>query len=279
MWAYRGVHLPINVFDFTVSRDRCGPDDVLSEFRGFLMADCWSGFKQIHLRSDLRITRVACMTHARRKVLDSLTSYPEQASVLLAMLRQLYDIEGRAKELSPENRLAMRQADSVPVLQNIKAYLQSDAVSETRVLPKSDFAAAVNYINNHWEQLQLYTANGKIPIDNNDVEQLMKQVAVGRKNWLHLGSADAGDRAATLLTLVSTAHRNDLDVYAYLKDALDQLLSGSTDYESLRADVWKTNHPESVRTYRSEERRDVADRRRLTRAQRRLANLKKQNAR
>ena len=279
MWAYRGVHLPINVFDFTVSRDRCGPDDVLSEFRGFLMADCWSGFKQIHLRSDLRITRVACMTHARRKVLDSLTSYPEQSSVLLAMLRQLYDIEGRAKELSPENRLAMRQADSMPVLQNIKAYLQSDAVSETRVLPKSDFAAAVNYINNHWEQLQLYTANGKIPIDNNDVEQLMKQVAVGRKNWLHLGSADAGDRAATLLTLVSTAHRNDLDVYAYLKDALDQLLSGSTDYESLRADVWKTNHPESVRTYRSDERRDVADRRRLTRAQRRLANLKKQNAR
>ena len=279
MWAYRGVHLPINVFDFTVSRDRCGPDDVLSEFRGFLMADCWSGFKQIHLRSDLRITRVACMTHARRKVLDSLTSYPEQASVLLAMLRQLYDIEDRAKELSPENRLAMRQADSVPVLQNIKAYLQSDAVSETRVLPKSDFAAAVNYINNHWEQLQLYTANGKIPIDNNDVEQLMKQVAVGRKNWLHLGSADAGDRAATLLTLVSTAHRNDLDVYAYLKDSLDQLLSGSTDYESLRADVWKTNHPESVRTYRSDERRDVADRRRLTRAQRRLANLKKQNAR
>jgi transposase len=199
--------------------------------------------------------------------------------VLLAMLRQLYDIEGRAKELSPENRLALRQADSVPVLQNIKAYLQSDAVSETRVLPKSDFAAAVNYINNHWEQLQLYTVNGKIPIGNNDVEQLMKQVAVGRKNWLHLGSADAGDHAATLLTLVSTAHRNDLDVYAYLKDALDQLLSGSTDYESLRADVWKTHHPESVRTYRSEERRDVADRRRLTRAQRRLANLKKQNAR
>ena len=132
----------------------------------------------------------------------------------------------------------------------------------------------MNYINNHWEQLPLYTANGKIPIDNNDDEQLMKQVAVGRKNWLHLGSADAGDRAATPLTLVSTAHRHDLDVYAYLNAALDQLLSGSTDYESLRADVWETNHPESVRTYRSEERRDVADRRRLTRAQRPLANRK-----
>jgi transposase len=136
----------------------------------------------------------------------------------------------------------------------------------------------VNYINNHWEQLQLYTTNGLIPVDNNEVEQLTKQVAVGRKNWLHVGSADAGDRAATLLTLVSTAHRNDLDVYAYLKDAMDQLLSGSTDYESLRADVWKITHPEAVRTYRSEKRRDVADRRRLTRAQRRLANVKKLQA-
>jgi hypothetical protein len=278
MWAYRGVNLPVNVFDFTVSRERYGPDDVLSEFRGFLMADCWSGFTQIHLRSDLRITRVACMSHARRKVLESLTSYPEQASVLLAMIRQLYDIEDRAKELSPENRLALRQTDSVPVLQNMKVYLQSDAVSETRVLPKSDFAAAVNYINNHWEQLQLYTTNGLIPIDNNEVEQLMKQVAVGRKNWLFLGSADAGDRAATLLTLISTAHRNDLDVYAYLKDVLEQLLKGSTDYESLRADIWKSSHPEAVRTYRSEERRDAADRQRLSRAQRRLANVKKLQA-
>ena len=278
MWAYRGVNLPFNVFDFTVSRERYGPDDVLSEFRGFLMADCWSGFKQIHLRSDLRITRVACMSHARRKVFESLTSYPEQASVLLAMIRQLYDIEVRAKELSPENRLALRQSDSIPVLRNINAYLQSHAVSENRVMPKSDFAAAVKYIKTHWEQLQLYTTNGMIPIDNNEVEQLMKQVALGRKNWLFLGSADAGDRAATLLTLVSTAHRNDLDVWAYLKDVLEQLLSGSTDYESLRADVWKSSHPEAVRVYRSEERRDAADRRRLSRAQRRLANAKKLQA-
>jgi hypothetical protein len=78
-----------------------------------------------------------------------------------------------------------------------------------------------------------------------------------------------------LLTLVSTAHRHDLDVWMYLKDALDQLLAGSTDYQSLRADVWKQSHPEAVRTYRSEERRDTADRNRLTRAQRRLANAKK----
>lgn len=278
MWAYRGVHIPINVFDFTVSRERYGPDDVLADFRGFLMADCWSGFKQIHLRSDLRITRVACMTHARRHVHECRASHPQQASVLLAMFRQLYDIEDRAKELSADDRLTLRQAESVPVLNRMRTYLDSGAVSLPHVLPKSDFAQAVNYLNNHWEQLSLFTTSGRIPIDNNDVEQLMKQVAVGRKNWLFLGSPDAGTRAATLLTLISTALRNDLDVWAYLKDALDKLLAGSTDYASLRADIWKQSHPESVRTYRSEERRDTANRTKLTRAQRRLQNARKNNS-
>ena len=275
MWAYRGVHVPINVFDFTVRRERYGPDDVLVDFRGFLMTDCWSGFKQIYLRSDLRITRVACMAYARRHVHECRASHPQQASVLLAMFRQLYDIEDRAKELSADGRLALRQAESVPVLNQMRTYLDSGAVSLPHVLPKSDFAQAVNYLNNHWEQLHLFTTSGRIPIDNNDVEQLMKQVAVGRKNWLFPGSPDAGIRAATLLTLISTALRNDLDVWAYLKDVLNKLLAGSTDYESLRADLWKQSHPESVR---SEERRDTANRTKLTRAQRRLQNARKNNS-
>lgn len=279
MWAYRGVTVPINVFDFTVSRDRYGPDDVLSEFRGFLMADCWSGFQKIHLRSDLRITRGACMSHARRKVYECLSSHPQQASVLLAMFRQLYDIEDRAKELSAENRQSLRQSESVTVLKRMREYLDSAAVQLPTVLPKSDFAQAVNYLNNHWGQLNLFTSDGRIPIDNNDVEQLMRQVATGRKNWLFLGSPDAGDRAATLLTLISTALRHDLDVWAYLNDAIHQLLAGSTDYHSLRPDVWKVSHPQFVRTYRSDERRDTVNRTRLTRAQRRLANTKQQNAR
>jgi hypothetical protein len=216
----------------------------------------WSGFQQIHLRSDARITRAACAAHARRKVHECRSSHPQQASVLLAMFRQLYDIEDRGKELSPEDRRTLRQVESVAVLKRMR-----------------------DYLNNHWQQLNLFTTEDHIPIDNNDVEQLMRQVATGRKNWLFLGSPDAGDRAATLLTLISTALRHDLDVWAYLKDALDQLLAGSTDYHSLRPDIWKLSHPQFVRTYRTEERRDTVNRTRLTRAQRRLANAKKQNAR
>ena len=97
----------------------------------------------------------------------------------------------------------------------------------------------------------------------------MKQIALGRKNWLFVGSVAAGERAADFMTLVSSAVRNDLDVWAYVKDVLDQLLAGSTDYESLRPDDWKRTHPESVREYRVQERRDRADRQHARRAHRR----------
>lgn len=114
------------------------------EKSGFLMPDCWSGFKQIHLRSDLRITRVACIPHPRRHVHECRASHPQQARVLLAMFRQLYDIEDRAKELSTDGRLALRQTESVPVLNRMQTYLDSGAVSLPHVLPKSDFAQAMN---------------------------------------------------------------------------------------------------------------------------------------
>jgi transposase len=269
MWAYRPFDLPINVFDFTVSRHRDGPDEVLQDYTGRLMADCWSGFARIELRSDARIVRGACWSHARRKVFEARGNAPQQASVLLAMIRELFDIEDRGKPLSADERRTLRECESRPVLARIRAYLDSEVAS--RILPKSSLGEALAYLRNHWEALNVFLSDGRMPIDNNEVEQLMKQVALGRKNWLFLGSVDAGNRTATSLTIISTALRNDLDVCVYVKDVLDQLLAGSTDYHSLRADVWKQSHPESVRNYRADERRDAADRRQYRRAQRRLA--------
>jgi len=96
----------------------------------------------------------------------------------------------------------------------------------------------------------------------------MKQVALGRKNWLFVGSVAAGERAADFLTLVSSAVRNDLDVWAYLKDVLDRLLAGETDYAALRPDAWRRKHPEAIREYRVTERRDRAARKQHRRAAR-----------
>ena len=267
MWAYRGVTVPLNVFDFTVSWHRDGPEAFLENFRGKLMADCYSGYRAIALGSGGQIQHGACVAHARRKAFDAREVYPLESSVVLAKFQQLYDIEDRAKTMSPDERLALRRSEALPVWTSLGEWLDSEVA--TRVLPKGKFGQALGYLHNHWQPLQLYLTDGLMPIDNNDVEQLMKQVALGRKNWLFIGSVAAGERAADFMTLVSSAVRNDLDVWAYVKDLLDQLLAGSTDYQSLRPDVWKQSHPEAVRTYRTAERRDRADRKQRRRSQRR----------
>jgi hypothetical protein len=150
------------------------------------------------------------------------------------------------------------------------SYLASEAMAFPQVLPKSNLGIAAAYVRRHWEALNRFTEDPTIPIDNNDCEQLMKRVATGRKNWLFKGSVAAGERAANLLTIVVSAIRNDLDVRAYLEDVLRRVLSGETDWSSLAPHAWKQAHPESVRQYRQEERRQSADRSRARRACRRL---------
>ena len=267
MWAYRSLVVPLNVFDFTVSRHRDGPELFLKDFTGTLLADCYAGFQGIALRSDGAILRAACNAHARRKVFEAREVYPQEASLLLGMYQQLYDIETRGKTLSIDERQLLRQSEAAPVWQSLGEWLASDAARA--VLPKSKLAEALGYLRNHWDPLSVYLNDGRLPMDNNDVEQLMKQIALGRKNWLFVGSVAAGERAADFLTLVSSAVRNDLDVWAYLKDVLDRLLAGSTDYHSLLPHVWRDAHSDCIRQYRMAERRDRADRKQRRRAARR----------
>jgi transposase len=267
MWAYRSVIEPLSVFDFTVSWHRDGPAQMLADFSGTLVADCYSGYEGIALGSNGRIRRAACGSHARRKVFDTKDAYPVESSLVLAKFQQLYDIEDQAKGMSPEERAGLRQSAAAKVWDSLDEWLGSDAAG--RVLPKSKFGEALGYIRNQWKPLQTYLSDGRVPLDNNEVEQLMKQVALGRKNWLFIGSVPAGERAADFITLVSSAWRNDLDVWAYIKDVLDRLLAGETDYASLRPDVWREAHPEAIREYRLAERRDRADRKQYRRAARR----------
>jgi len=269
MWVYRGIEVPLNIFDFTASRHRDGPDEILvaGNFTGTLMADCYSGYQGMSLRSDARIVRAACMAHARRKVFEARESYPLLSSQLLAMFRQLYDIEDRAHDMNATDRQLLRDQEARPVLQRMRQLIDSEAAAQ--VLPKDQFGEALTYLRRNWDELQVYLSDGRLPIDNNDAEQLMKQIATGRKNWLFIGSVAAGERAALLTSLVSSALRSDLDVWVYVKDVLDQLLAGSTDYDSLRPDRWAVQHPEHIRVYRQQERRDRADAKRTRRQKRR----------
>ena len=268
MWVYSGLHhARYNIFDFRVSRHRDGPDDFFKNSRCKVQGDCFSGNTSVVLRSDGRLRFVACWGHARRKVVESST-YQEQTDQLVGMIQALYDIETRAKDYSPEQRQQLRGRESSAILGSIQKWLDSPVVAD--VLPKSDFAEAVRYIRNHWSALNEYVDDGRIPIDNNEVERLMKQVALGRKAWLFVSSVAGGERSAKMMSLVSSARRHDLDSRLYIEDILTQLLAGSTDYESLLPDVWKEAHPEAVRIYRQEERRDKAERKQFHAARRRL---------
>lgn len=268
MWVYSGLHLsPYNIFDFRVSRHRDGPDEFFATSNCLVQGDCFSGNKSVIVQSGDRLKFVACWGHARRKLVEA-SSYKAESETLIGLIQKLYDIETRAMDYSHEQRQQLRQRESTVILDCIRQYIDSPVVSGA--LPKSDFAEAVRYIRNHWEALTAYVHDGRIPIDNNRVEQLMKQVAMGRKAWLFVGNVEAGERSAMMMSLVSSAKRHDLDVWMYIKDVLDQLLAGETDYEKLLPDQWKLSHPEAVRVYRVQERRDKADRKQLDAARRRL---------
>jgi transposase len=153
---------------------------------------------------------------------------------------------------------------------------KKDSLDAKGVLPASKLGGAFNYIRNHWEALNVFVNDGSLPIDNNQVERLMKRIAVGRKNWLFTGSLRAGIRNASLMSLVASALRQDLDVAMYLESVITHMLRGTAKTEELLPDRWKAAHPEAVREYREQERRDKADTAVLQAARRRVrAELRK----
>jgi len=269
-WGYYASRLPVVAFDFTVSRHRDGPDDVLSDYEGHLIGDCWSGFQKIDMRSDSRITFAACWAHARRKIDECRGAFPTQVARLESLIRMLFDVEDQIKEFDDSERLARRQSVSRHLLDLIAEYLDSEVMASPQVLPKSNLGKAASYVRRHWEALCRFTEDASVPIDNNDCERLMRHVATGRKNWMFKGSVAAGERAANLLTIVGSAIRNDLDVRAYLDDVLRRVLTGETDWSILTPHAWRAEHPNKIRQYRSEERRQAADRKRTRRARRRV---------
>jgi transposase len=185
MWAYRGVSVKLNVFDFTVSRHRDGPDLFYQNYSGTILGDCWHGFGAIATESGGAIVRAACNAHARRKF-ENATDYPADRGKWMDWFQELYDLESEAKEssLDGDALLSFRQANAKPVWALMRVELDSiDDRTEQVVLPKSDLRKALNYLSNHWTELTRYLGDTKLPMDNNECEQLMRQVAVGRKNW------------------------------------------------------------------------------------------------
>jgi transposase len=243
LWVYVGdARHPDNVFDFTLNRRRDGPQTFLKNYRGYLHADAFSGYDALYLPVDeagqAHIKEVACNTHARRKFYEARHSDERRAHVALAYYRPLYELERQAKNLSEEVRLRMRQDLAVSVLEKFHAWLEAEF---HELLPKSPMREAFTYALNQWPALCRYTEAGCLSIDNNVAEREMKQIAIGRKNWLQFGSPQGGKTAAILYTFTSTCRRLHLEPWTYLQDVLTRLPTTPQEHlTSLLPDRWRS---------------------------------------
>jgi hypothetical protein len=261
------------VYDFTESRARDGPAKFLAGFQGYLHADAYGGYDHIYLGSNHSVLEVACWARAptrsvglRRKFFEAISSSPRQIHQILEWIRQLYDIEERARMLSDPARVSLRKEEAEPLLDRIEAYLAELA---RRALPKSALSKAVSYAQNQWQALRRYTADGRLTIANNKSERTRRHQAIGRKNWLFLGSQQAGPRAAILFTILAGAKRHRIEPWTYLRELLLRLHADDPRLDEMLPDRWAANHPESILSYRLDESRQKAARQRQRRQRRR----------
>lgn len=249
LWAYLGDNdHPYNVFDFTQTRKRDGPQQFLANYQGYLHADAFSGYDGLYLPASatgtVRILEVACNAHARRKFYEARGSDALRAHQALAYYRQLYELERSARDFDEEQRLQMRQDLALPILERFEKWLKEQ---RDEVLPKSPMAEAIGYALNNWTALIRYTEAGFLAIDNNVSEREMKRVAIGRKNWLFVGSPQGGQTAAVLLSFTSTCQRLGVEPWAYLKDVLSRLPTiALASLEDLLPDRWQAARTATV---------------------------------
>jgi transposase len=223
IWTYVGDQgHPYTVYDYTPTRSRDGPEAFLKKFSGYLQADAYSGYDQLYEDPARSVVEVACWAHARRKFYEAQSSDVMRSMVMLAYIRLLYDVEHEAgdRNLRGEQRRALRQARSLPILDDIRAYLE---VERPKVLPKSPEGQAIAYTLSNWKALVRYCQDGDLEIDNNGAERSLRPVAVGRKNWMFFGSDKGGQTAAVLNSLIATCKRLRIDPFAYLRDVFQRI--------------------------------------------------------
>lgn len=219
-WVYYdpiGNHV---FFDYRKRHSRDGPNTVLKYFQGHLQTDGYTGYNE--LASKPEVTPVGCMAHARRYFVEARDNDPERTTYILKLIQELYAIEkyARVKNLSHDDRYRLREKSSKPVMEIIKKWLNTEY---EKVLPRSGIGGAIGYMLRHWSLLETYLTDGKLEIDNNLVENAIRPVALGRKNYLFAGSHKGAKRAAVIYTLVSNAKIQGKEPFSYLRDILSRI--------------------------------------------------------
>jgi transposase len=218
-WTYRDVESGLVFFEYHESRGREGPSRLLNNFYGYLQTDGYEVYNQFEKN---HVTHVLCMAHARRYFEQALSNDTVHAEHALKEIQKLYAVEKYCREnnLSVYDRLDLRQEKSVPVLEQFYQWLKDTVV---KVTPTSAIGKAIAYALPRWERLMLYAHDGRLEIDNNLVENAIRPIAIGRKNYLFAGSHEAAQNAAMFYSLLGTCKLKGIEPFEWLKNIFEIL--------------------------------------------------------
>lgn len=219
-WVYHNSIDGLVWFDYQESRGREGPIEILKDFKGYLQTDGYAVYDFFKEKEDVAVLH--CMAHARRKFFEAKDNDKDTAEYALDQIRRLYDIERKAREqqLDAGQLLELRQTESVPLLELLGTWMKE---AYMKSLPKSAIGKALGYSIQRWPELMLYATNPKLNIDNNPVENSIRPVAIGRKNYLFAGSHEAAARSAMLYSLMGTCKLQGINPFIWLRDVLQRI--------------------------------------------------------
>lgn len=227
----------IVLFEYQPGRGREGPQEMLKDFKGYLQTDGYNAYDIFKQQED--ITVMHCMAHARRYFYDALQNDKDRSEYALQQFGLLYAIERKAKEQSllPAEVLQLRRAEALPVLEALGKWMKDEYI---KVLPTSPVAKALGYSIERWNELMIYTTDGKLNIDNNPVENSIRPVAIGRKNYLFAGSHEAAQRSAMLYSLLGTCKMHGINPFIWLRNVLQRIPEHPINkIEQLLPQSWK----------------------------------------
>jgi transposase len=248
IWGYCGdATSPYVLYDFQTNGTRAGPAAFLKGYTGFVQCDASAVNHGLFVSDEgasplIPATEVGCWAHCRSNFFDA-KKYQPASMEMLEMIRALYGVERRAKKLSVEERLTLRQTESLPLLNRIFDWCRENAT--TYDLPTDMLGKAIRYALAQESVLRIYCTDGRLEIDNNAAERILRLIAIGRKNWQFYGSAKGGRTGAVLHSLLASAHRHGLNEYEYFLDVVNVLsdLPSQAAMQNLLPDRWKKKTP------------------------------------
>ena len=214
----------IIIYKYSNNRNARNATELLKDFKGYHQTDGYAGYSPLHNMED--IIYVGCMAHVRRKFFECYLASNKKslAYKIIKEIRKLYRLEDKIKDLSPDQKKKIREIKAKPIFDKLKPKLEEyQKEHKDEKGNKSKLAIAVNYCLNRYDALQVYLSNGRLRIDNNDDEQQMKAIAVGRHNWLFFKSEKGAKSGANFYSIVRTAKEHGIDPERYLKYILDNI--------------------------------------------------------